>query len=231
MLAEWFEQIGKSFTRNFIAEQRYLWLLEGLGNTLIISALAIIIGVIIGLVLAYMKLSKIRVFGWIADVYLDIIRGTPSFIQLLIIYFVIFSSLGINKIIVGAIAFGINSGAYVAEIIRAGILSVDHGQTEAGYSLGLNPLQTMVYIVIPQAVKNILPTLANEFIVLIKETAVVGYIAVRDITKAATTIQSKTYDAAFPLIAAAVIYYIIIKILSTAFRMMEKSLRKSDYRA
>lgn len=219
------------FTRNFITEQMWQWLLEGLGNTLILSALAVIIGTVIGLLLAYMKLSKFNLLKSVADIYIDIIRGTPSFIQLLIIYFVIFGSLNINKIIVGAIAFGINSGAYVAEIIRAGILSVDHGQTEAGYSLGLNPLQTMIYIVIPQAVKNILPTLANEFIVLIKETAVVGYIAVMDITKAAQDIQSRTYDAAFPLIAAAVIYYIIIKILSSCFKAMEKSMRKSDYRA
>lgn len=219
------------FTRNFIDDQMWQWLLEGLGNTLLLSALAVIIGIIIGLALAYMKLSKINLLQWIADIYIDIIRGTPSFIQLLIIYFVVFGSVSMNKIIVGSIAFGINSGAYVAEIIRAGILSVDHGQTEAGYSLGLNPLQTMVYIVIPQAIKNILPTLANEFIVLIKETAVVGYIAVLDITKAAQDIQSKTYDATYPLIAAAIIYYIIIKILSTFFKAMEKNMRKSDYRS
>lgn len=219
------------FTRNFIDDQMWQWLLEGLGNTLLLSALAVIIGIIIGLALAYMKLSKINLLQWIADIYIDIIRGTPSFIQLLIIYFVVFGSVSMNKIIVGSIAFGINSGAYVAEIIRAGILSVDHGQTEAGYSLGLTPLQTMVYIVIPQAIKNILPTLANEFIVLIKETAVVGYIAVLDITKAAQDIQSKTYDATYPLIAAAIIYYIIIKILSTFFKAMEKNMRKSDYRS
>ena len=221
--------LADTFIRNFIEKERYTIVIGGLGNTLLLSLLAGIIGIAIGAVITYCKLTKIKPLNWIANVYLDIIRGTPSFTQLLVIYFVILGSLNVNKIIVGAIAFGINSGAYVAEIIRAGILSIDKGQTEAGRSLGLTQSQTMRRIVFPQAIKNILPALANEFIVLIKETAVCGYIGIIDLTKAMTTIQSLTFST-MPIFTSAVIYYIIIKILTIGLSKLEKNLRKADVR-
>jgi len=217
------------FVRNFIEKQRYNLVIGGLGNTLLLSLLAGIIGIVIGALITYCKLTKVKPLNWIANIYLDVIRGTPSFTQLLVIYFVVLGSLSVNKIIVGAIAFGINSGAYVAEIIRAGILSIDKGQTEAGRSLGLTQAQTMRYIVFPQAVKNILPALANEFIVLIKETAVCGYIGIIDLTKAMTTIQSLTFST-MPIFTSAVIYYIIIKILTIGLSKLEKNMRKADAR-
>ena len=219
----------ETFSRNFLEKQRYTIVIGGLGNTLLLSLLAGIIGIVIGAVITYCKLSKVKPLNWIANIYLDIIRGTPSFTQLLVIYFVVLGSLNVNKIIVGAIAFGINSGAYVAEIIRAGILSIDKGQTEAGRSLGLTQAQTMRYIIFPQAVKNILPALANEFIVLIKETAVCGYIGIIDLTKAMTTIQSLTFST-MPIFTSAIIYYIIIKILTVGLSRLEKNLRKADAR-
>ncbi len=158
------------------------------------------------------------------------IRGTPSVTQLMIIYFVIFATVDLDKWIIAAIAFGVNSGAYVSEIIRAGILSVDHGQTEAGRSLGLNAFQTMTRIVIPQAVKNIFPALCNEFIVLIKETAIVGYVGLMDIQKAGDFIKSATFNAFMPLFGTAVIYYVLIKILTLLLRRIEIVLRRSDIR-
>ena len=166
----------------------------------------------------------------IAKIYTDIIRGTPSVTQLMIIYFVIFASVGLPKWIIASIAFGINSGAYVSEIIRGGILSIEKGQTEAGRSLGLNGTQTMLHIIIPQAVKNIFPALCNEFIVLIKETAIVGYVGLVDIQKAADFIKSATFKPVLPLIGAAVIYFVIVKILTLLLGLIEKRLRKSDKR-
>lgn len=156
------------------------------------------------------------------------IRGTPSVTQLMIIYFVIFASVQLDKWIIAAIAFGVNSGAYVSEIIRAGILSIDKGQTEAGRSLGLNAFQTMSRIVIPQAVKNIFPALCNEFIVLIKETAIVGYVGLMDIQKAGDFIKSATFIAFMPLIGTAVIYYVLIKILTLVLKQIENRLRRAD---
>ena len=163
-------------------------------------------------------------------VYTDVIRGTPSVTQLMIIYFVVFATVDWEKWIIAAIAFGINSGAYVSEIIRAGILSIDKGQTEAGRSLGLNATQTMMFIVIPQAVKNIFPALCKEFIVLIKETAIVGYIGLVDIQKAGDFIKSATFEAFMPLIGTAIIYFVLIKVLTIALARVEKSLRKSETR-
>jgi len=218
------------FYESFIAQERYLLILNGLGNTLLLSLLAALFGILIGVFMTYCRLSRFSVLRAVSGVYIDVIRGTPSFIQLLIIYFVVFGQLDVNKLLVAGLAFGINSGAYVSEIIRAGIQSIDFGQTEAGRSLGLTQKQTMQYIIFPQAIKNILPALANEFIVLIKETAVCGYIAVSDITNAARMIYSSTYDASWPLLGAAVIYYVIIKLLTMLFRKLEERLRRADAR-
>ena len=162
--------------------------------------------------------------------YIDVIRGTPTMVQLLIIYYVIFAPIDINQYLVAIMGFGLNSGAYVAEIIRGGILSISAGQTEAGRSLGLTSLQTMRYIVAPQAFKNIMPAMNNEFIVLIKETAMIGYVAKVDLTAAAMNVQSRTYDYIGPLLSIAVIYYVIIKILTIFLNKLEKHLRKSDAR-
>ena len=173
------ENIKHGFYVNFIKEDRYLWLLDGLKTTLIITVFAVIVGIVIGFLVAIVrtahdKSGKFKILNAICRVYLTVIRGTPSMIQLLIMNFVIFGSVSMNKIIVGGLSFGINSGAYVAEIVRSGIMSIDQGQTEAGRSLGLNYSQTMRLIIIPQAFKNVLPALVNEFIVLIKETSIIG---------------------------------------------------------
>lgn len=226
----WFSDFCDLFHKCFIREERYKLLLDGIGVTIKISLLAVFIGILIGMLIAMCNLSKRklpRVFG---GIYTDVIRGTPSVTQLMIIYFVIFATVNLDKWIIAAIAFGINSGAYVSEIIRGGILSVDHGQTEAGRSLGLNAFQTMTRIVIPQAVKNIFPALCNEFIVLIKETAIVGYVGLMDIQKAGDFIKSATFEAFMPLVGTAVIYYVLIKILTLLLRQIEKQLRKSDVR-
>lgn len=177
-----------------------------------------------------MQSVKEKALRLIGGIYTDVIRGTPSVTQLMIIYFVIFAPMSaqLDKWIIAAIAFGINSGAYVSEIIRAGILSIDKGQTEAGRSLGLDAFQTMSRIVIPQAVKNIFPALCNEFIVLIKETAIVGYVGLMDIQKAGDFIKSATYIAFMPLIGTAVIYYVLIKILTLVLKQIENRLRRAD---
>ncbi len=227
---QWKTEIAETFYKCFIQKDRYQFLLDGIGVTIKVSILAILIGIAIGLVIALCNLSKNKFLNAIGKIYTDIIRGTPSVTQLMIIYFVVFASLDIDKWIIAAIAFGINSGAYVSEIIRAGIMSIDIGQTEAGRSLGLSGSQTMISIVIPQAVKNIFPALCNEFIVLIKETAIVGYVGLVDIQKAGDFIKSATYEAFMPLIATAIIYFVLIKILTLAMGKIETSLRKSEKR-
>ncbi|MCD8180929.1 MAG: amino acid ABC transporter permease [Firmicutes bacterium] len=219
-----------AFNSTFILEGRWRWFVSGLGYTLLISLFAVLLGLILGILAALGKLSKFKVLKAISGVYVDIIRGTPTMVQLLIIYYIIFANIPIAKWFVGVIAFGINSGAYIAEIVRGGILSINIGQTEAGRSLGLTHAQTMVSIIMPQAIKNILPALANEFIVLIKETAVIGMVSNIDLVGAARKVQSLTYDFAFPLISIAVIYYVVIKILSTILNKLEARLRKSDRR-
>lgn len=229
-IALWWDGIVATFIKCFIKDDRYLLLLDGIGITIKISLLAVLIGIAIGLVIAFCALSKKKVLNLVGKVYTDIIRGTPSVTQLMIIYFVVFATVDLEKWVIAAIAFGINSGAYVSEIIRAGILSIDKGQTEAGRSLGLNAMQTMVSIVIPQAVKNIFPALCNEFIVLIKETAIVGYIGLVDIQKAGDLIKSATFEAFMPLIATAIIYFVLIKGLTIALARVERALRKSDGR-
>lgn len=226
----WYSDIFAKFIKCFIEKERYGLILEGIGVTVKVSLLAVILGIVIGLIIALCNLSKSKVLNVIGKCYTDIIRGTPSVTQLLIIYFVIFASVNWEKWVIASIAFGINSGAYVSEIIRAGILSIDHGQTEAGRSLGMTATQTMMRIIIPQAVKNIFPAMCNEFIVLIKETAIVGYVGLRDIAKAGDQIKAATYIAFMPLIGTAIIYFVMIKILTVLFAKLEKSLRKSEIR-
>ena len=230
----WFEKVGGMFETAFISGDRWKLYISGLGVTLEIAFFAAILGLLIGTVLALMKLSTTRkgkktIWARIANAYIDVIRGTPSVLQLLIMWFIIMANCK-NGMLVAILSFGINSGAYVAEIVRAGILAVDKGQTEAGRSLGLSKAQTMIYIVIPQAVKNVLPPIGNEFIVLLKETAIVGYVSLTDLTRAANQISSRTYEAFMPLIGAAVIYFIIIKILTILLDRLERRLRKSDNR-
>lgn len=214
----------------FIEDGRWEWFLSGLGYTLLISLFAVLIGLILGILAAFGRLSKIKIFNWIAGIYIDIIRGTPTMVQVLIIYYVIFAGVTLPAWIVGVIAFSINSGAYIAEIVRGGILSINPGQTEAGRSLGLTQAQTMRYIIMPQAMKNILPALANEFIVLIKETAVIGMVNNVDLLGAAKKVQTQTYDFLWPLVSCAAIYYVIIKILTIILSKLEAQLRKSDKR-
>lgn len=229
----WLLELYQHFYNALIPEQRYLSYLKGIKVTLLISILAIAIGVAIGILVAVIKVSsKNSKMGWltggICNVYINIIRGTPLMVQLLIIYNLIFTSRNTNELIVGAVCFGINSGAYVAEIIRAGIESIDKGQMEAGRSLGLNYIQTMRLIILPQAIKNILPALGNEFIVLIKETSVAGVIAVTDLTKAAQYVGSRTWDILPPLIIAAACYLVIVMILSESLTIFERRLARGD---
>ncbi len=229
---EWFESVWRHIDAAFIEKDRWRIYLNGLGVTMQVAIFAAVLGIVIGTLIAFMKLSardngKPTVLSRIANIYIDIIRGTPSVLQLLIMWFVVLKSCH-NGILVASITFGINSGAYVAEIVRAGILAVDKGQTEAGRSLGLNQVQTMRYIVLPQAFKNILPPLGNEFIVLIKETAIVGYVSLSDLTRVSNQMTSTLFDAFTPLIGAALIYFVIIKILTILLGMLERRLRRSD---
>lgn len=226
----WLSDILMNLNSTFIVDGRWRWFASGLGYTLLISLFAVLLGLVLGVLAAFGRLSKFKPVKWIAGAYVDIIRGTPTMVQILIIYYIIFQNLNIEAWIVGVIAFGINSGAYIAEIVRGGILSVNIGQTEAGRSLGLTQSQTMTYIIMPQAMKNILPALCNEFIVLIKETAVIGMINNIDLVGAAKKVQSLTYDFTVPLISIAVIYYVVIKIFTILLNILENHMRKSDIR-
>ena len=224
-----------SFKQNFIEQDRWHYLANGLGTTLLITFFSVLIGMVLGFIIAIVrfthdKTGKMQVGNFLCRIYLTVIRGTPAVVQLLIIYFVIFASVPISKIFVAIIAFGINSGAYVAEIVRSGIASIDDGQFEAGRSLGLNYRQTMISIILPQAFKNVLPALANECIVLLKETSVSGYIAVQDLTKGGDIIRSQTYSAFMPLISVAIIYLVMVVVLSHFVTKLERRLRQSDRR-
>lgn len=228
------EILQHQFNRYFVDNGATEWWLTGLKTTLLVTVIALCIGVVLGLLIALIRSTheqtgKLKLLNIVARVYLTIIRGTPSMIQILFFYSVIFATVNLNNIVIGGIAFGINSGAYVAEIFRSGIMSVDKGQTEAGRSLGLNSAQTMRLIIIPQAFKNVLPALINEMIVLLKETAIIGYIGTIDITKAATLVQSRTYDALVPLLSAAIFYLILVMILTYFMGKLERRLRKSDH--
>ncbi|MCI8491190.1 MAG: amino acid ABC transporter permease [Lachnospiraceae bacterium] len=233
-MSEWFAETAAKFQVAFLEGDRWKLYFSGLGVTLEISIFAAILGVGIGTVVALMKMSirrdgKRTILSYIAQIYIDIIRGTPSVLQLLIMWFIIMAN-NKNGVLVAVLSFGINSGAYVSEIMRAGIQAVDHGQMEAGRSLGLSKGQTMRYIILPQAVKNVLPPIGNEFIVLLKETAIVGYVSLSDLTRTASQISSRTYEPFMPLIGAAVIYFIVIKILSVLLDRLERRLRKGDHR-
>ena len=228
------QELKSSFISNFIDDNCWRYITDGLKITLLVTVFAVLIGVVLGFLIAIVrtthdKTGKLKILNAICKVYLTVIRGTPVVVQLMIIYFIIFGSVDISKVVVAIVAFGINSGAYVAEIFRSGIMSIDNGQFEAGRSLGFNYAQTMMYIVMPQAFKNVLPTLCNEFISLLKETSVSGYIALQDLTKGGDIIRSRTYDAFMPLIAVALIYLAMVMIFTKLVSLLERRLRNSDH--
>ena len=224
----------EEFYLNFIEDNRWRYITDGLGTTFSVTFFSVILGVLLGLIIALIRSTAdksgsksvvLKILDSICKLYLTVIRGTPAMIQLLIMYFIIFGSTDISKPVVAILSFGINSAAYVAEIFRSGIMSIDNGQLEAGRSLGFSYAQTMIYIVIPQAFKNVLPALANEFITLLKETSICGYIALTDITHGANTIRSQTYSPLLPLLAAALIYLIVVTILTMLVERLERRLR------
>ncbi len=228
---QFFQPMLDGLYATFIYDDRWVLFVRGLGYTLLISLFAVLFGLILGILAALGRLSKVKILNWIAGLYIDVIRGTPTMVQVLIFYFVILAGArSIPAWFVGVIAFSINSGAYIAEIVRGGILSINKGQTEAGRSLGLTQAQTMRLIIMPQTLKNILPALVNEFIVLIKETAVIGMINNIDLLGAAKKVQTLTYDFLWPLLSCAIIYYVVIKIFSMLLSRLEKRLRASDDR-
>ena len=223
----------ESFKFNFIENKRWQFIVTGLQNTLIIAFFAVIVGIVLGFLVAIIrsthdKTGKLKILNVICKLYLTVVRGTPVMVQLLITYYVIFATYDPGKVVVAIMAFGLNSGAYVAEIVRSGIMSIDQGQFEAGRSLGLNYTQTMAYIIIPQAFKNVLPALANEFIVLLKETSISGYIGLMDLTRGGDIIRSQTYEALFPLLVVAAIYLIIVVFLTYMVGKLERRLRNSE---
>lgn len=227
-------KFADAFYLNFIKDERWKYITAGLKTTLTVTFFAVIMGILLGFLVAIVrsthdKTGKLKILNIFCNLYLTVIRGTPVVVQLLITYFVIFSSVNINKVVVAVIAFGVNSGAYVAEIIRSGIMSVDSGQFEAGRSIGFTYGQTMLYIILPQAFKNVLPALANEFIVLLKETSVAGYIALEDLTKGGDIIRSRTYNAFMPLIGVAIIYLIMVMIFNYFVKCLERRLRNSEH--
>ena len=226
---EVFNKIKDNLYYTLIYEDRYKYFLEGLGNTLIMAFFACIIGIILGLLLSLVidyneKTGKLALLSKIASLYIGIIRGTPSLLQLMIIYYVIFKSVDISIIFVGIISFGLNSAAYVSQIIKSGIISVPSGQEEASKMLGLNYAQTMRYIVMPQAFRNVMPALGNEFITLLKETSVAGYIGIIELTKASDIVASRTYDYFFPLFIVAIIYLILTLSLTKLLNNIERKL-------
>ncbi len=241
-VSSWFSEMKDRLYTNFIAEDRYMYLLKGLWMTLRITFLAVLLGIALGVVAAIVRSTHdktiadmrpgfgkilLKILDALVKLYLTVIRGTPVVVQLMITYYIIFAS-STNQMLVAVLAFGINSGAYVAEIIRSGIMSIDNGQFEAGRSLGFNYIQTMIYIIIPQAIKNVLPALANEFIVLIKETSVSGYVGIQDLTRGGDVIRSRTFDAFPPLLAVAGIYLIIVIFFSKMVSILERRLRNSE---
>lgn len=231
------EDFKLKFTANFITDNRWKYFTNGLGTTYVVSFFAVILGVVIGVLIAVVRSSAdkldrpplvVKILNVICKLYLTVIRGTPAMIQLLIMYYIVFGSVDVSKRLVAILTFGINSGAYVAEIIRSGIMSVDQGQFEAGRSLGLTYVQTMWYIIIPQAFKNVLPALGNEFITLLKETSICGYIALTDVTHGANTVRSQTYEPYMPLFAAALIYLVSVSVLSALISRLERRMRVNE---
>ncbi len=238
---DWLADIFYKMFKCFVYEDRYMMFLRGLGNTLLLTFFALLLGIALGVIVSLIRVSwdknaenmhgagkiALGAANALSKIYLTVIRGTPVVVQIMIMFFVIFAS-SRNKVLVGCLSFGINSGAYVAEIIRAGIMSIDPGQAEAGSSLGLSYVPTMRYIILPQAFKNVLPALGNEFIVLIKETAVVGYIGLSDLTYAGNTVGGATYEYLFPLLAVAAIYLVLVIIFSRLVGKLERRLRNSE---
>lgn len=243
-MEDFFSGIAQSFERTFITDDRWLQLLQGLWVTIQITLVAALIGIVIGFLIAIVRSTYdmqlmgkkckslsdrlLKILNAICNLYITVIRGTPVVIQLMIMYFIVFAS-SRDGIIAAFISFGLNSGAYVAEIVRSGIMSVDRGQFEASRSLGFDYKKTMMYIIIPQAFKNVLPALGNEFIVLVKETSVAGYVALQDLTYVGNLIRSRTYEAFFPLITVALIYLVIVLILTFLLKKLERRLRNSEH--
>ena len=230
-IIEFFNTWGEQLHETFIVQERYKWMLEGLSNTLIITLGALTIGVALGTVIATIKYFSedrkvLKILGKLCDIYVTTIRGIPVVVLLLIFYYLILKSS--EGVVVGIVTFGLNSAAYMAELIRSGINAVDVGQLEAGRSLGLSKLQTMRKIIFPQAVRNILPAIGNEFIALLKETSVAGYVAVKDLTRAGNLIRNNTFDAFNPLIAVALVYLILVVLLTGLLSKLERRLSKSD---
>ena len=228
------EQLTRALYQNLIEKDRYMSIVRGLGVTMEITLMAIAIGVVIGFIVAIVrsthdKTGNMKVLNAVCQLYLTVIRGTPVMVQLLIMYYIVLTSVR-SKIVVAGLAFGINSGAYVAEIVRGGIQSIDNGQLEAGRSLGFNYIQTMWYIILPQVFKSVLPALANEAIALLKETSICGYIALQDLTKGGDIIRSQTYNAYIPLLSVAAVYLIIVMLFSYLVKLLERRLRNSEQR-
>lgn len=218
---------------NFVEAKRYEFILSGLKNTLIITAFAVLIGIVLGFIIAIIRSThdrtgKMKLLNLVCKVYLTVVRGTPVMVQLLIMYYVVFAVHDPGKMVTAILAFGLNSAAYVAEIVRSGIMSIDQGQMEAGRSLGFNYRQTMTLIILPQAFKNVLPALANEFIVLMKETSISGYIGLTDLTRGGDIIRSQTYEALLPLLAVAAIYLVMVMFLTYLVGKLERRLRNSE---
>ncbi len=241
MLA-WLSDLKADFVLNFIVEDRWKFITTGLKNTLLITFASLVLGVLLGVIVAIVRSSYDKthqemrkgikktlfaILNAICKIYLTVIRGTPVVVQLMIMYYIIFAS-SRNSLMVAILAFGINSGAYVAEIVRSGIMSIDEGQFEAGRSLGFDYKRTMIYVIIPQAFKNVLPALANEFIVLLKETSVAGYVTIRDLTMGGNIIRAATYSPFLPLIAVAIIYLVMVIFFTWLVGMLERGLRKSE---
>ena len=241
-MALWFEDLKAQFILNFIEGDKWKWLVDGLIVTLQIAFFAVILGTIIGVLVAVIRSSYdmnhkkmhgpmrpiLTVLNFISKIYLTVIRGTPVVVQLMIMYYIIFAS-STNAVGIATMAFGINSGAYLGEIFRSGIMSIEKGQFEAGRSLGFGYIQTMWYIIIPQALKNVLPSLCNEFIALLKETSVAGYVTITDLTRAGDLIRGRTFSAFMPLFAVALIYLVLVMILTSLVGKLERKLRTSDH--
>ena len=229
------QDFADRFYNNFIQENRWRCITDGLQITLVITFVALLFGLVLGFVIAIIRVTydttgNLGPLNALVKFYVTVIRGTPTALQLMILYFVILSSMGVDKLIAAIIGFGLNSGAYVSEIFRAGIMSIDTGQMEAGRSLGLNYIQTMRRILIPQAIKNVLPAIGNECITLLKETSVASYIAVEDLTQGGRIIQSRTFEAFFPLVGVALIYLVLVMILQAVFNAIERRFARGDRR-
>ena len=227
----WWQELKDRFHTDFLKNDRYLYIFEGLKNTLIITVVALVIGLIIGSVVAMVRSThdmtgKLRILNAICHVYITVIRGTPVMVQLLLIYYVVFASSD-NGVLIASVAFGLNSGAYVAEVVRSGITAVPKGQMEACRSLGMNNRMAMTNVILPQAIRNILPAIGNESISLLKETSVAGYIGIMDLTRGADIIRGQTYDALLPILVAAAIYLAIVLVLTYLIRRLERRLNNA----